>query len=164
MNDIAATKPELTLATAILSLIPRMVRIGADGQPTEAKDHVAVLLPDYGLMFDVGKPHYADSQAEAIEAGAACRVLGHEDWQLASVEELRLLCRYDRSPPAIDTEYFPETPTNDWFWTRSDFIEENGKPSSVCAWFVCFGDGHVFNGGRGGSGFVRACRRVPSRQ
>ena len=78
---------------------------------------------------------------------------GFDDWRAPSVDELFALADRTRVRPAIDTEYFPDTP-NDWFWSNTPYA---GDPSD-CAWFVYFGSGYAFWSGHNFAGCVRACR------
>lgn len=148
----------LTITTPALP--PRLIAIGADGQPCAPGAHVAVLLPDFGLLFDAGQPASADNWTHAKALAAECRLLGHADWRLPEVAELALLIDYGRSRPAIDAEHFPKTPTSDWYWSATAYAP---SPSDV-AWSVPFGSGGVNHGVQRYSGFVRPVRRVSSGQ
>ncbi len=133
---------------------PRMEKVlGSDGQ------HLATLLPDYGLMFDATGPRQATSHANARTLASELQLLGFKDWRLPESHELALLIRHDKYKPAIDTEFFPITPTDDWYWSNT----EHASGSSY-AWGVGFDNGLVDIGHRGNGGFVRAVRRVPASQ
>ena len=138
---------------------PKMIRIGADGQPAQdGAPHVAVLLPQYGLLFDTTVGKAAENHAEAV-AIAEGRLICGQPGRLPEVTELQLLLRRDRHRPAIDIEFFPETPTDDWYWTATPL-----SSAPAYAWGVHFYDGSVYDFRRYGSGFVRAVRSVPPSQ
>ena len=65
-------------------------------------------------------------------------------WRLPTKEELPTLVDANRKAqqkkPMIDEVAFPNTdPKRQWYWT-SDAVGETG------GWYVCFGDGDLFNG------------------
>ena len=74
--------------------------------------------------------------AEALEAPKKLAIAGFKDWRLPTVEELFLLADRTRHDPAIDTGFFPKTPS-DWFWTSTPAAWS----PSVCAWIVAFSSG-----------------------
>ena len=132
-------------------------KIAADGSelPDSATDHVAVLLPDYGLIFtatnivDSDVPH-----AECEAAAKALDLLGHTDWDLPTIEELQLLIDRSRYSPAINTDFFKGI-QNDWYWSKTP-----AAWSSASAWGVHFGFGLVCSGHRSYDGFALAVRRA----
>ena len=132
-------------------------KIAADGSelPDTATDHVAVLLPDYGLTFtatnivDSDVPH-----AECEAAAKALDLLGHTDWDLPTIEEYQLLIDRTRYSPAINTDFFKDI-QNDWYWSKTP-----AAWSSASAWYVSFGDGLVGLNRRYGYGFALAVRRA----
>ncbi len=95
----------------------------------------------------------AKKKAEALDLG------GHTDWRLPTVEDLFLLADRTRCNPAIDTKFFPKTPTNDWYWSSSAVA---GLPG--LAWGVGFYGGFAYYYGRYNAGFVRAVRGASPRQ
>ncbi|MRI44305.1 DUF1566 domain-containing protein [Stenotrophomonas sp. MH181796] len=90
----------------------------------------------------------------AIDACASCRIGGHSDWALTSRQELLSLVDLSRYSPAIDTDAFPDFPS-DWFWT-ADLCAW----SSASAWLVLFDYGLVSDYLRYGYGFALAVRRA----
>jgi hypothetical protein len=139
-----------------------MLKIGADGQPLPAdstEQHVAVLLPDHGLMFTATNVAENVSQAKCKKAAGACRVAGFKDWALPTSSELMLLIDHGRRRPAIDTEYFHGI-ANEWYWTDTPWIDSDGKPSASGAWLVSFDGGGVGSLHRGYHGFALAVRRA----
>lgn len=74
----------------------------------------------------------------ALVNGSNSEVLcGFSDWRVPTTRELRSLVNMDRSGPAIDTNYFPNTPAEN-FWSSSPSIIFS--PNS--AWNVNFNLGH----------------------
>lgn len=69
---------------------------------------------------------------QATEAAAACRIGDHADWALPTRQQLLSLVDLSRYSPAIDTEAFPDFPS-EWFWTS-----DTCAWSSASAWFVVF--------------------------
>lgn len=90
------------------------------------------------------------------EADQACRELrlgGHSDWRLPTRVELLTLVDDTRHSPAIDTDAFPNTPS-DWFWTSTAYAP---SPTDY-AWFVLFDSGSSNLDDRGSYYRVRAVR------
>jgi len=90
-----------------------------------------------GLMWQQATPAgtYTWSQAKAY-----CPTLtpaGYSDWRLPTLIELISLVDFGRSNPAIDTTYFPSTPSN-YFWSASLVTG-----SSNSGWPVYFGSGDL---------------------
>jgi len=127
----------------------------ADGQ------HITTIDTRTGLEWlarDLGRFTNKAKDSAAEKACRECRVGGHDDWRMPTVEELFPLADRSKVSPAIDTEFFPDCPS-EWFWTSTPDAE---SPSD-CAWFVSFSDGYSGYDGRGYYGRVRAVRRA-SRQ
>ena len=152
--------PEPKVVSLDQYLKPRMVNIGVDGKPVAAgtKDHVAVLLPDFGLMYSHAPVDVSNWQA-GIDAGKKCRLLGYDDWQLWSDKEAELVIDRSRAAPATNTDHFPSTPTSRIWWTRTPH-----PSSSVHAFCVLFYYGDVYWNDRYYRGFARFVRRVPASQ
>jgi hypothetical protein len=97
-----------------------------------------------GVVLDrvTGLEWQRDVPAEMLDwqgARAACACLslgGHRDWRLPSRIELVSIVDYTRHDPAIDSQIFPDTPT-DWFWSASP-VAASDPPA---AWYVAFFDG-----------------------
>ncbi|HEL7612269.1 TPA: DUF1566 domain-containing protein [Stenotrophomonas maltophilia] len=121
----------------------------------EAGNRLTVIDSTTGLEFTArpvtDKPV---SHQGAIDACANCRIGGHTDWALTGRQELLSLVDLSRYSPAIDTEAFPDFPS-DWFWT-ADLCAW----SSASAWFVHFYFGGVSNLHRSSYGFALAVRRA----
>ncbi|KLJ02857.1 DUF1566 domain-containing protein [Luteimonas sp. FCS-9] len=130
-------------------------------------DHVAVLFPETGVMIATkplsrdGSPYATQQDVEAAARGL--RLLGYDDWQLASdkVYERHVIDR-TRRKPAVDPSLFPNLPLRDWYWTSTVLVEEDGTASSSAssAFLVDLNLGDVYDGPRDVSGFGLACRRA----
>jgi len=133
---------------------PRFTKIGEDGAllPADAAEWVAVLDTKTNLMWDV-KARHVKNYAGALKVPGKLTVAGFKDWRLPTVEELFLLADRTRVRPAIDTDFFLDTPS-DWFWTSTLWASS----PSVCAWLVSFGHGYSYWGSQDDEGFVRAVR------
>jgi hypothetical protein len=145
-------------ATPAIDTAPRFIKIGADNTqlPHEAVGHVAVLDTRTGLVWAVEPltrkpmPH-----KKAEKAVAELQLLGMTDWRLPTVEELFALADRSRRAPAIDVDFFPDTPL-DWFWTSTPAA---WSPSGY-AWIVDFDNGNANSLHRDYDAFVRAVRSV----
>ncbi|MBT7141137.1 MAG: DUF1566 domain-containing protein, partial [Gammaproteobacteria bacterium] len=73
---------------------------------------------------------------------------GASDWRMPTREELRSIVAYDRTIPAIDTDYFPNTVAN-WFWSASP-----NAGISDSAWIVNFYYGNVNSANKSDEGSV----------
>ncbi|MHC1655461.1 DUF1566 domain-containing protein [Stenotrophomonas riyadhensis] len=132
-------------------------KIAADGSelPDNATDHVAVLLPDYGLIFTATNIGGSDvPHAECEAAAKALHLLGHTDWDLPTIEEYQLLIDRTRYNPAINTDFFKGI-ESDWYWSKTP-----AAWSSASAWLVDFSLGGVDDYPRGSHGFALAVRRA----
>ena len=132
------------------------IKIGADGQPLAAdstEQHVAVLLPDHGIIFTATNVAKDVPQAECEAACKACAVAGFNDWELPTIDQLQLLIDRTRHAPAIDTDYFRDI-ANDWYWSTTP-----ATWSASVAWGVDFYYGGVYDYRRSSYGFALAVRR-----
>jgi hypothetical protein len=87
-----------------------------------------------GLMWrrttDELMPWYnALSHCEALATG------GYDDWRLPTVKELTSIAPLDKHGPAIDTEYFPDTFSSN-YWSSTTSVQRTNQ-----AWGVDFEDG-----------------------
>jgi hypothetical protein len=76
--------------------------------------------------------------------------VGHSDWRLPNVGELQSIVDYGRSYPSSDPIFGAES---GWYWSSSTYVV---YPS--LAWYIYFGDGGVYGGGKGNGYYVRAVR------
>jgi hypothetical protein len=93
-----------------------------------------------------------DTQAyvQAVNAQGLC---GAGDWRLPDRFELESITSNDRLYPAIDSRFFPNTPSHSWFWSSSPYASY-----SYVAWYVHFNDGSVGSHNKYGAGYVRLVR------
>jgi hypothetical protein len=118
----------------------------------DAAEWAAVLDNKTGLIWALQAVR-VENWNEADAAAKAVRACGFADWRLPTVEELFTLADRTRFNPAIDSEFFPDTPV-DWFWTSTPWAQ---SPSGY-AWRVSFYYGSANYYVHDGYGFVRAVR------
>jgi hypothetical protein len=85
---------------------------------------------------------YCNTEAYVARVNAAgwC---GKSDWRMPTIKELEGIVSFGTSGPAIDTNYFPNTPPDSVVWSGSpDAYGLDG------AWFVSFYGGHSSHYGR----------------
>lgn len=82
---------------------------------------------------------------EDVNAEGLC---GHSDWRLPSRKELLSIVDSGRYSPSIDPDYFPNTPSLN-FWSASPYAS-----NSSSAWSVAFGSGNPY--GYGHTSILRA--------
>jgi hypothetical protein len=90
--------------------------------------------------------------SQALTAANNSNLGGYNDWRLPNVKELQTLIDQSNYNPAIDTSYFPNTPSS-WFWS--------GSPVAYypeLAWFVYFDYGGASYYYRDYYGHVRLVR------
>jgi hypothetical protein len=85
----------------------------------------------YGTYYDDW-----DSLVNGSNSEALC---GYSDWRVPTIEELQSIVNYNRTGPSIDTAYFPNTVSSD-FWSSSP-----SAPYSDSAWYVYFAYGYAAN-------------------
>jgi uncharacterized protein DUF1566 len=132
----------------------RYVKIGEDGAllAADATEWVAVLDTKTNLMWAV-EVLKRQTWKKALEAPKKLAIAGFKDWRLPTVEELFCLADRTRIDPAIDTDFFPDTPSS-WFWTSTPYSASPGD----YAWGVYFYDGYSNCDDQAYEGYVRAVR------
>ncbi len=138
-----------------------LIKIDSDGQelPKTAEIWSAVLVQELGLMFAANPLPQALDHDGAKAACAAASIAGFNDWRLPERDELESILDLSRHSPAIDPDFFPDTPCNDWYWTNTLTAW-----SSARAWLVHFNGGYVNDDLRLNPAFVRPVRAVSAGQ
>lgn len=75
-----------------------------------------------------------ENYVAAINAASLC---GAADWRMPTVKELEGFVDFGRSNPAIDPDYFPNTPSS-YVWSGSPSANNSSN-----AWSVYFGNGYA---------------------
>ncbi len=132
----------------------RYIKIGDDGAllAGDATEWVAVLDTRTNLMWAV-KVLPRQTWKKALKAPEKLATAGFKDWRLPTVEELFYLADRTRSNPAIDKDFFPDTPSS-WFWSSTPY---SASPSGY-AWDVHFSGGALNYDGQNYELYVRAVR------
>lgn len=131
----------------------RYIKIGEDGAllPPEATEWEAVLDTRSNLIWSREVLPRMNFK-KALAAPAKLTTAGFKDWRPPTVEELFCLADRTRYSPAIDTAFFPDTPSA-WFWSST--VDAS---SSDYAWVVYFDGGYSLWNHQGSESHVRAVR------
>lgn len=81
--------------------------------------------------FVSGTPRtYCNTQyyVDRVNADGWC---GHHDWRLPTRRELLSIVDYSQMYPAIDREYFPNTPSNKSFWTSNSYVKYDATRDEI---------------------------------
>lgn len=105
-------------------------------------------IKDEALGLDWGPSSQEDMTFKQAEK--YCADLGG---RLPTIYELHSLVDYSKQNPAVDTEIFPDTKTDDWYWTGTETAWNKSA-----AWCVDFDDGFVTNDRKGDASYVRPVR------
>jgi hypothetical protein len=139
------------------------IKISATGEQlaADSSDHVAVLLPQFRLMFTRRPVNTEErSQADLVKACAELTLAGFSDWDMPEIDELQLVVDRSRFEPAFDNDYFSDIP-NDWIWTKTGTAwNRDAAGVSPGAWLVYAYLGGVDGLHRDYTGFALAVRRV----
>jgi len=79
----------------------------------------------------------------------------YDDWRLPNVKELDSIVKFEGVAPFIDTTYFLNTVSGD-YWTSTTYV-----PTTTHAMIVNFGSGRVVDNGKTGAYYVRPVRGGP---
>ena len=84
-----------------------------------------------------GLPHTtAESYCENLKYG------GHDDWRVPTILELNSIVDRGKNSPAINTVYFPDTPSGYFFSSSLDHLHD-GYESFYVIWSIDFKDGVI---------------------
>jgi len=105
---------------------------------------------------NAGTPGNGTDTEDFIAALNAANFGGYNDWRLPTVKELATLVHSGRYSPAIDTDFFPESVSSN-YWSSTTRVDYTGD-----AWRVNFSHGYVSYGSyKSYSYYVRAVRSGP---
>jgi hypothetical protein len=78
--------------------------------------------------------------SEAFSAARHSNLGGYTDWRVPNIKELHALTDHSRYSPALDSDYFPNTPLA-WFWSSSPYAnyfngvwEVNSETGSISSY------------------------------
>lgn len=95
-----------------------------------------------GLMWLADANDYNSGNPQSWEAAlSGCESFSYatySDWRLPNVRELMSIVDYGESFPAINTAYFLNTTSYNFYWTSTTFV-----PTTTYAWGVIFDTGNV---------------------
>lgn len=97
-------------------------------------------------------PYNWQAALQAAKDANTANYLGHQDWRLPNIKELRSLAEQRCWSPAIDSSYFPNT-ASDVYWSASSYV-----PFPSGAWGVYFHVGFVSAVFTSSSSYVRLVR------
>lgn len=145
----------------------RWMKVGADGThyPIDdpRTDHVAAIDIDTGLMYAVasitGDNGSAMTQPQCIDRCAALRLLGFDDWRLATRNEAAWIISDTHRAPAVDPTIFTGI-RSDRHWTSTPMINADRTASDSVSWHVLFYDGFFCCIDNDSDGFALAVRRA----
>lgn len=104
-----------------------------------------------GLVWQQGEPgtktwDNALTYCEGLSLGGA------DDWRLPNVKELESLTDDARYNPALDTTYFPNANSSN-YWSSTTYAS-----NTLNAWYVNFANGYVYYNDKSNSSYVRCVR------
>ena len=105
-----------------------------------------------GLMWQQDVPAVTYNWAQAKAYCPTLTLAGQSDWRLPTRIELVSLIDFGRSGPAINTTYFPSTPS-DWFWSSSPRAD-----LSLAAFYISFNFGDTYGDAKTTPNYVRCVR------
>lgn len=80
-----------------------------------------------GLMWQQKIDYKLYEWVEAIQHCENLELAGHGDWRLPNVKEGVSIIDYNRHSPTIDPKFFPNTPTDRFFWLSTSDALKNAQ-------------------------------------
>lgn len=111
-----------------------------------------VIDKNTGLIWQQSIPKEKYKWEDAVYYCENLTYAGYSDWRLPTPQELLTIVNNSKSDPAIDTTYFPNTPSGN-FW--SSYTSVNGTND---AWYVYFDLGNVSDRSKTNNYYVRCVR------
>jgi len=161
-----------TSATESLKPPSKYTKLDSNGKqlPDSAQSWVMVLDNATSLVWEVkqnkdgvqnyGNPNDADntyswdeSSKKFINALNAAHFGGFSDWRLPSLKELKTIVDSNRTKPAINTDYFPNTQSSSYWSSISDGSKYRRNAAGVNFFY-----GHSYDSLMGSVIYVRAVR------
>ena len=119
---------------AILTMVLVLWPFAAFGAFTDNGDGT-VTDTDTGLLWQQTTGGSMAWEA-ALTYCESLTLAGHTDWRLPNRKELRSIVDYTKYSPAIDTAYFPDTLSSD-YWSSTTYADY-----SDYVWYVLFNHGN----------------------
>ena len=98
-----------------------------------------VIDKNTGLIWQQSIPKEKYKWEDAVDYCKNLTYAGYSDWRLPTPQELLTIVDNSKHDPAINTTYFPNTPSS------SFFVQSNGPDTSENAWRVHFSYGDVYD-------------------
>lgn len=105
-----------------------------------------------GLMWQKMADNNPRTWENAISYCEGLELADHTDWRLPNIKELESITDDNRYNPAIDTTYFPETKSSD-YWASTTYAYQ---PAYAC--YVSFYQGYVDYDNKSYSTYARCVR------
>lgn len=99
------------------------------------------------------KIDWAPSYENKMNFAQAVDYCGAHAGRLPSIKELLSIIDYEKSEPAVNTDFFGGTKHDDYYWSGTKVAG-----GQHCAWCVSFRFGNVFDGNMDYSNYVRPVR------
>lgn len=105
-----------------------------------------------GLMWQQGDDGVTRMWQDALSYCESLSLAGHTDWRLPDINELRSIVDHAKYSPAIDTTFFPNAHSSD-YWAATTYANNTSY-----AWVVLLNDGYVNNNLKSFTSYMRCVR------